>query len=68
MPERKDRHMPTRAQPTIATLILLTGATTLSLNMFLPSLVNIAAEFGADYALASTSIAGRGSISVRIGI
>ncbi len=49
---------PTRTPPTIATLILLTGATTLSLNMFLPSLVNIAAEFEADYALASASIAG----------
>lgn len=47
-----------RTPPSIATLILLTGATTLSLNMFLPSLVNIAAEFEADYALVSTSIAG----------
>lgn len=47
-----------RTPPTVATLILLTGATTLSLNMFLPSLVNIAAEFDVDYALASTSIAG----------
>lgn len=47
-----------RTAPSIATLILLTGATTLSLNMFLPSLVNIAAEFRADYALVSTSIAG----------
>ncbi len=49
---------PARTPPTIATLIMLTGATTLSLNMFLPSLVNIAAEFEADYALVSTSIAG----------
>ena len=49
---------PARTPPSIATLILLTGATTLSLNMFLPSLVNIAAEFEADYALVSTSIAG----------
>ncbi len=48
----------TRTPPTIATLILLTGTTTLSLNMFLPSLVNIAAEFDANYALVSTSIAG----------
>ena len=49
---------PARTPPAIATLILLTGATTLSLNMFLPSLVNIAAEFDADYALVSASIAG----------
>lgn len=47
-----------KTPPKIATLILLTGATTLSLNMFLPSLVNIAAEFGVNYALVSTSIAG----------
>lgn len=60
MPECKaiDPMAATRTPPTIATLILLTGATTLSLNMFLPSLVNIAAEFGADYALVSMSIAG----------
>lgn len=48
----------TRTPPTIATLILLTGASTLSLNMFLPSLVNIAAEFETDYTLVSVSIAG----------
>lgn len=54
-----DQIKPTpRTPPTIATLILLTGATTLSLNMFLPSLVNIAAEFETNYALVSTSIAG----------
>lgn len=40
------------------TLICLTGVATLSLNMFLPSLVNIAADFEADYALVSLSIAG----------
>ena len=50
--------MTARTPPTIATLILLTGATTLSLNMFLPSLVNIAAEFETYYALVSASIAG----------
>lgn len=49
---------PARTPPSIATLILLTGATTLSLNMFLPSLANIAEDFEADYALVSVSIAG----------
>ena len=47
-----------RTPPTIFTLICLTGVSTVSLNMFLPSLVNIAAEFEAGYALVSLSIAG----------
>jgi Bcr/CflA subfamily drug resistance transporter len=42
----------------VLTLILLAALSTLSLNMFLPSLTNIARDFGADYALASLSIAG----------
>lgn len=60
MPEPKVTYpmAATRTPPSIATLILLTGATTLSLNMFLPSLVTIAEEFGVDYALVSISIAG----------
>ncbi len=47
-----------RTPPTIFTLICLTGVSTVSLNMFLPSLVNIASEFNAGYALVSLSIAG----------
>lgn len=44
--------------PRLVTLILLTGLSTLSLNMFLPSLPNIADAFAADYGLVSLSIAG----------
>lgn len=44
--------------PRFFTLVLLTGLTTLSLNMFLPSLPNIAGAFGADYALVSMSVSG----------
>lgn len=44
--------------PHLPTLILLTALSTLSLNMFLPSLANIAAEFDAPYALVSFSIGG----------
>ena len=44
--------------PRLITLIFLTGISTLSLNMFLPSLVNIAEDFEADYAIVSLSIAG----------
>ncbi|WP_420346210.1 multidrug effflux MFS transporter [Pelagibius sp.] len=47
-----------RTPPTILTLILLTGVSILSLNMFVPSLVNIAVDLDADYALVSLSIAG----------
>lgn len=44
--------------PRLFTLVLLTGLSVLSLNMFLPSLSNIAEEFRADYALVNLSIAG----------
>ncbi|MDX1575290.1 MAG: Bcr/CflA family efflux MFS transporter [Kiloniellales bacterium] len=44
--------------PRFVTLILLCGLPVVSLNMFLPSLANIAADFGARYALVSLSIAG----------
>lgn len=40
------------------TLVVLTGLSVLSLNMFLPSLANIASDLEADYALVSLSIAG----------
>lgn len=44
--------------PRLATLIILSGLSVISLNMFLPSLTNIAAEFETDYALVNLSIAG----------
>ena len=44
--------------PRLSTLVLLTALSVLSLNMFLPSLSNIAEDFEADYALVSLSIAG----------
>ncbi|MEM8872132.1 MAG: multidrug effflux MFS transporter [Pseudomonadota bacterium] len=47
-----------RTPPGTVTLICLTGVTTISLNMFLPSLVNIASDFDAEYALVSLSVAG----------
>lgn len=50
---------PASAPPKLFTLILLSGLSVVSLNMFLPSLSNIAAEFQAGYGLlASVSIAG----------
>ena len=44
--------------PSIPTLILVTGLSTLSLNLFIPSLSNIAETFRADYSVTSFSIAG----------
>ena len=46
------------ASPRLVTLVLLAALSTLSLNLFLPSLANIAADFQTDYALVSLSIAG----------
>jgi Bcr/CflA subfamily drug resistance transporter len=47
-----------KTPPGIATLIILTGLSTLTLNMFLPSLSNMALDFEVDYALVTLSIAG----------
>ena len=44
--------------PHLITLILLTGAATLSLNMFLPSLANIARDLNTSYAVVSLAVAG----------
>jgi len=44
--------------PGFFTLVLLTGLSILSLNMFLPSLSNIAQEYQADYTIVSLSVAG----------
>ena len=44
--------------PGLTTLVLLTATSVLALNMFLPSLVSIAEEFQADYAVVSLSVAG----------
>jgi Bcr/CflA subfamily drug resistance transporter len=45
------------------TLIVLSGLSVVSLNMFLPSLTNIAREFQADYALVNLCIAGYAAVS-----
>jgi len=47
-----------KTPPHLATLVLLTAFSTLSLNMFLPSLANIAIDLDADYATVSLSLAG----------
>ena len=49
---------PAISPPHLFTLILLTAFATLSLNMFLPSLGNIAEDFQADYTLVSLAVGG----------
>lgn len=49
---------PERTPPHLATLILLPAVSVLSLNMFLPSLAQIAADFGAEYATVSLALGG----------
>lgn len=44
--------------PRLLTLILLTGFSPLSLNMFVPSLANIATDLATDYSTVSISISG----------
>lgn len=44
--------------PHFATLVLLTAFSVLSLNMFIPSLADIAADFGVSYSIVSISVAG----------
>lgn len=48
---------PATTPPRLLTLILLTAFSTLSLNMFLPSLASIADDLQADYALVSLAVA-----------
>lgn len=49
---------PASSPPHFVTLVLFTGLAVLSLNMFLPSLANMATDFRADYAVVNLSIAG----------
>ena len=48
----------TRTPPSLITLVLLTGFSPLSLNMFMPSLAHIAIDLATDYATVSLSISG----------
>ncbi len=49
---------PERHQPKMLTLILLTGLSVLSLNMFLPSLAQMATGFDVSYGLISLAVGG----------
>ncbi len=51
------------APPKLSTLILLAALAILPLNIFLPSLANIADEFEVDYGLVSLSLAGYAAVA-----
>ncbi|SNZ19358.1 multidrug effflux MFS transporter [Cohaesibacter gelatinilyticus] len=57
---------PAKTPPHLITLILLTGFSPLSLNMFMPSLANIADDLGTDYATITWSISGYLAITALI--
>ncbi len=46
----------TPAPPRLSTLILLTALSTVTLNIFVPSMVNIAADLNSDYSVVSLSV------------
>ncbi|WP_404924660.1 MFS transporter [Mesorhizobium sp. ORM16] len=52
--------------PKLPTLTLLCALSVLPLNVFLPSLANIAQDFRADYALLSLSLAGYAVVAVAL--
>lgn len=49
---------PQKSPPRLLTLIMLTGLSVLSLNMFLPALAQMAESFGVSYGLISVSVGG----------
>lgn len=49
---------PATTPPHLATLVLLTAVSVLTLNLFLPSLAGIADEFAVSYVLAALSVSG----------
>lgn len=49
---------PATTPPSLATLILMTGTSVLTLNMFVPSLAHMAGDFGVDYGVMSLSVGG----------
>lgn len=60
MQNNNENNMPLAATtpPRMITLVVFTALSTLSLNMFVPSLANMARDFEAEYALLTLAVAG----------
>lgn len=56
MNKRPSRFLDRTSPPHIATLILIAGLSALSMNIFLPSLPNMAAYFGVEYGVMQLSV------------
>ena len=56
MNKRPSRFLDRNSPPHIATLILIAGLSALSMNIFLPSLPNMAAYFGVEYGVMQLSV------------
>ena len=54
--------------PRLATLILLSALAILPINIFLPSLTNVAAEFGVEYGVAGLALAAYAVVSASLQI
>ena len=52
--------------PALATLILMTATSTVTLNMIVPSLANIARDLAADYAVVSLALGGYLTVSAAV--
>src|SRR3546814_12834722 len=55
-----------RTAPHLATVILLSALAVISVNMFVPSLPGIAAEFQAAYGLVNLSVAGYAAMTAAL--
>lgn len=56
----------TKLPPKLSTLTLLCALSVLPLNVFVPSLANIAQDFRADYGLVSLSLAGYATVAASL--
>lgn len=52
-----------RSAPHLATLVLLSGLSVISLNLFLPSLPGMATDFGVGYGLVSLAVTGYAAVT-----
>ena len=59
-------YSPPTTPPHLLTLVLLSGLSVVSLNMFLPSLNNISSDFQADYSIVNLSIAGYAGVTAAL--
>ena len=55
-----------KTNPHLVTLVVITAASIVSLNMFLPSLANMASEFNVSYRVMNISVGAKGARFLRL--